>query len=314
VLSLSLTYEANETDAEKPVRARSAALPGRVVATHATRAGGFGRDERPGSALPSTTYRGIGTRAATHVARSVAGYCFELLRRRGVEVAPRPRDDARREGGPQDRCGGGLAGALASAVHELVTLYLVRRASRAIPPMSWTKMLKRTKLETEIKARDAGLGMRRQIIRGAPRAVAIAVVSVRHLTAPSNRPYVQPQIHMQLALIAVQLALPDAITCPQNPRYISRKAISITDPLIIYNPRKLCLATKMAFPFQWEFICMWPSLGWKDDLKHQQHICLCLLWLIVVWVHPPIVRVLLSLAWLSRLFCAPGLFPEIANH
>jgi hypothetical protein len=98
-LSLSLTYEANETDAEKPVRARSSALPARVVATHATRAGGFGRDERPGSALPSTTYRGIGTRAATHVARSVAGYCFELLRRRGVEVAPRPRDDARREGG-----------------------------------------------------------------------------------------------------------------------------------------------------------------------------------------------------------------------
>jgi hypothetical protein len=30
---------------------------------------------------------------------------------------------------------------------------------------------------------------------------------------------VEPQIHMQLALI--QLALPDAITCPQNPRYIS---------------------------------------------------------------------------------------------
>jgi hypothetical protein len=69
-----------------------------------------------------------------------------------------------------------------------------------------------------IVARDTGLGMRRQIIRGAPRAVAIVVASVRHPDS-SIESAVEPQIHMQLALI--QLALPDAITCPQNPRYIS---------------------------------------------------------------------------------------------
>jgi hypothetical protein len=68
-----------------------------------------------------------------------------------VEVAPRPRDDARREGRPQDRCGGGPAGALASAAHELATLYLVRRASRAIPPMD-ENAEENEKLETEIKS------------------------------------------------------------------------------------------------------------------------------------------------------------------